>query len=100
VGGAHQVNVNGNHRSAAITAAGFPVALAYTTVQQNPWTLENPRRLGSRPNDGVAYLRLLTRTGVLTQFDNHNDSHTPTAHAGQHNQWLIHGDPKPPDATS
>jgi len=91
-GWAHEVNTNGNHRSVAIRAAGFPVALALTTVQQNPWTLENPRRLGSRPNDGIAYLRLLTRAGVLTQFGNDNDSHMPTAYAGQH-QWLIHGDP-------
>ena len=93
-GWAHQVGANGNHRSAAIRASGFPVALARTTVQQNPWTLENLRRLGGRHNDGVAYLRLLTRTGVLTQFDNQNDSHTPTANAGRHHQWLIHGDPE------
>lgn len=92
-GWAHEVNGNGNHRSVAIRAAGFPVALALTTVQQNPCTLENPRRLGSRPNDGIAYLRLLTRAGVLSQFDNHNDSHVPTAYAGQHHHWLIHGDP-------
>ena len=93
-GWAHEVNAKGNHRSVAIRAAGFPVALALTTVQQNPWTLENPRRLGSRPNDGIAYLRLLTRAGVLSQFDNHNDSRMPTAYAGEHHQWLIHGDPE------
>jgi hypothetical protein len=93
-GWAHRINANGNHRSAAIRAAGFPVALAHTTVQQNPWTLENPRRLGRRPNDGIAYLRLLTRTGVLIHFDNHHDLHMPTAYAGQHHQWLIHGDPE------
>lgn len=31
---------------------------------------------------------------MLSQFDNHNNSHMPTAYAGQHHQWLIHGDPE------
>ena len=92
-GWAHQINVNGNHRSVAIRAAGFPVALAHVTVKENPWTLDNLRRHGNRPTDGIAYLRLLTRAGLLNQFGNHNDTHKPTAHAGQHHQWLIHGDP-------
>ena len=93
-GRTHRISTNGNHRSAAIRAAGFPIALALSTVQQNPWTLGNPRQLRERPNDGIAYLRLLTRTGVLTRFDTHHDSHTPTAYAGRHYQWLIHGDPE------
>ena len=36
----HDVTVNGNHRTVAIKAAGFPVALVHMTGYDGPWGLE------------------------------------------------------------
>jgi len=56
----HQVSHNGNHRTAAIRAAGFPVALVHTVRYDGPWDLPfwRPTR--------AAYLRLLSRAGILS----------------------------------
>lgn len=92
--GGHRIYVNGNHRAAAIRAAGFPVALVQSIRFENPWTLPRPWAATSkRPKDGMAYLRLLTRAGLLTRFCQHAELQKPAAHAGQHHQWLLLGDP-------
>ena len=60
----HKVKHNGNHRTAAIKAARFPVALVRTVRYDQPWLL--PLRGGRRTR--LAYLRLLFRSGLLANF--------------------------------
>jgi hypothetical protein len=63
----HQVSQNGNYRTVAIKAAGFPVAFGHTVRHDGPWELS----CSSFPlvmSDTVrAYLRLLLRAGLLTK---------------------------------
>lgn len=60
----HDVTVNGNHRTVAIKAAGFPVALVHMTRYDGPW--EFPPLEWKSPTADV-FLRLLFRAGLLTQ---------------------------------
>ena len=60
----HDVSVNGNHRTVAIKAAGFPVALVHTTRYDGPWEFP-PLEFHSRTVH--VFLRLLFRAGLLTQ---------------------------------
>lgn len=56
----HMVHHNGNHRTAAIRAAGFPVALVETERYESPWMLPL-MSLKAR-----AHMRLLFRAGLLS----------------------------------
>ena len=60
----HDVSVNGNHRTAAIKAAGFPVALVHTTRYDGPW--EFPP-LEAQSRTVRVFLRLLFRAGLLSK---------------------------------
>jgi hypothetical protein len=60
----HDVTVNGNHRTVAIRAAGFPVALVHMTRYDGPW--EFPPLEWQSPTVDV-FLRLMFRAGLLTQ---------------------------------
>jgi hypothetical protein len=63
----HQVSQNGNHRTVAIRAAGFPVALAQIVRYDGPWEL-SPSPWSPWVSRTVrAYLRLLLRAGLLTK---------------------------------
>lgn len=63
----HQVSQNGNHRTVAIRAAGFPVALAQIVRYDGPWEL-SPSPMSPWVSKTVrAYLRLLLRYGLLTK---------------------------------
>ena len=63
----HQVTQNGNHRTVAIRAAGFPVALAQIERYDGPWEL-SPSPWSPWVSKTVrAYLRLLLRDGLLTK---------------------------------
>lgn len=59
----HEVSPNGHHRTAAIKAAGFPVALARTVRYDGPWELP----LWGTGVTVRAFLRLLFRAGLLTK---------------------------------
>ena len=59
----HQVSHNGNHRTVAIRAAGFPAALALVEHHEGPWPL--PSRGGPETR---AYLQLLFQSGYLTGY--------------------------------
>jgi hypothetical protein len=59
----HEIAENGNHRTVAIKAAGFPVALVHTTRYDGPWELPPQQWLGKTAR---VYLRLLFRAGLLT----------------------------------
>ncbi|MFD7161395.1 hypothetical protein ACFV9C_42890 [Kribbella sp. NPDC059898] len=61
-GPVHRVNVNGNHRAAAIRAAGFPVALAEITLEHGPWAVSD------NDTSSQALTRLLYRCGLLTDY--------------------------------
>jgi hypothetical protein len=63
----HQVSQNGQHRTVAIKAAGFPVALARISRYDGPWEL-SPAPWSRWVTKTVrAYLRLLLRVGLLTE---------------------------------
>jgi hypothetical protein len=59
----HEISQNGNHRTVAIKAAGFPVALVHTTRYDGPWMLP-PRPWVS--GTARVFLRLLFRACLLT----------------------------------
>jgi hypothetical protein len=61
-GPVHCVTTNGNHRAAAIRAAGFPVALAQVTLQRAPWEL---RTFGGYAEP---LYRLLYRSGLVSGY--------------------------------
>ncbi|WP_406048280.1 hypothetical protein [Kribbella sp. NBC_00889] len=84
-GPVHCVTVNGNHRAAALRAAGFPVALAQITVQREPW--EIPVFAGS----AEPLYRLLFRAGLLTNYRRRVDdwSHEDLVDAGGIAPWLL-----------
>ena len=65
--GLHQVSQNGNHRTVAIKAAGFPVALAHTVRDDGPWELSRSSFPLVMSRKVRAYLRLLLRAGLLTK---------------------------------
>ena len=71
----HMVHHNGNHRTAAIRAAGFPVALVETERYESPWML--PMHLRTH-----AYMRLLFRAGLLSNPHERMASSTPKETAG------------------
>jgi hypothetical protein len=60
----HDVSVNGNHRTVAIKAAGFPVALVHMTRYDGPWEFPPPEW---RSTTVRVFLRLLFRAGLLTK---------------------------------
>jgi len=60
----HEIAENGNHRTVAIKAAGFPVALVHTTRYEGPWELPP---LEWRSKTVPVFLRLLFRAGLLTK---------------------------------
>lgn len=62
----HRVTTNGNHRAAAIRAAGFPVALAQITLQQAPWKIP-------RFSYAERLYRLLYRSGVISDYRRGDD---------------------------
>lgn len=62
-GPVHLVTENGNHRAAAIRAAGFPAALAEVTLQEPPWEVSDTSGAGTQ-----TLLRLLYRCGLLTNY--------------------------------
>lgn len=64
----HRVNVNGNHRTAAMRAAGFPVALAEITLERGPWAVSDNEA------SNQALLRLLYRCGLLTNYQRDDPS--------------------------
>lgn len=53
----HEISQNGNHRTVAIKAAGFPVALVHTTRHEGPWALPP---LEWRSKTVPVFLRLLS----------------------------------------
>ena len=63
----HKVSQNGNHRTVAIRAAGFPVALAQIERYDGPWELSRSLWSPSVSNTVRAYLGLLLRDGLLTK---------------------------------
>lgn len=63
-GPVHHVTENGNHRAAAIRAAGFPVALAEISLQSPPWEVGDTSGAGTQ-----TLLRLLYRCGLLTSYE-------------------------------
>jgi hypothetical protein len=60
----HEVAHNGNHRTVAIRAAGFPVALVRTTRYDGPWKLPPSPWVSKTAH---VFLRLLFRAGLLTK---------------------------------
>ena len=60
----HEIAENGNHRTVAIKAAGFPVALVQTVRYDGPWELPP---LEWRSETVPVFLRLLFRAGLLTK---------------------------------
>jgi hypothetical protein len=60
----HEIGHNGNHRTVAIKAAGFPVALVRTVHYDGPWNLPPQPYL---TESARACLRLLLRAGLLTK---------------------------------
>jgi hypothetical protein len=63
----HQVSQNGNHRTVAIEAAGFPVALAQIVRYDGPWELSPAPWQPWVSKTVRAYMRLLLRAGLLTK---------------------------------
>jgi hypothetical protein len=59
----HEIAENGNHRTVAIRAAGFPVALVHTTRYDGPWVLPPQPWVTETAR---VFLRLLFRAGLLT----------------------------------
>jgi hypothetical protein len=58
----HEIAENGNHRTVAIKAAGFPVALVQTVRYDGPWELPP---LEWRSKTVPVFLHLLFRAGLL-----------------------------------
>jgi hypothetical protein len=72
----HDVTVNGNHRTVAIKAAGFPVALVHTTRYDGPWELPPAEW---RSGTVRVFLRLLFREGLLTHPRQGRDAYNAEA---------------------
>ena len=85
-GPVHLVTVNGNHRAAIIRAAGFPVALAEITLQNQPWEIGDAVGAGTQ-----TLVRLLYRCGLLTnhQPDGPTGEGLDTIDADGISSWLL-----------
>lgn len=82
-GRTYQVAHNGNHRTVAIRAAGFPLALALVDHHVGPWPLPTYGDYEIR-----AYLQLLFKAGYLTDY-RYDDDQGEVANADRWGHLLI-----------